>query len=382
VSRKFRARLALVDADTLAPLVRRSLGDEAAIITHSEMAPLTAGYAGETVGGRGVYRFSGEATSHGATRSWSLILKVLGKMRGIGSTDPVDWDYWRREILAYQSGLLENLPGISAPRCLGVVEYPGNEFWIWLEEVTDAGNPNWDMADYARAARDLGRFNGAYLTGAMPLPDHPWLTRGRVASWLALGADVLADLPAHLAGRTRRHWLSAAQTERVEALWAGRAPLLAALDRLPRSLCHHDAFRRNLFGGPRTTAIDWQIVGTGAVSEELMPLVAISLQFMNVPVSAAPELEANVLAGYLEGLRDAGWHGDERLVRFGYAAATGLFAGVATVGMWQSLSDASGYQSAEGIFGHPIDAIIDTWSELQDHFLDLGEEALTLADAV
>ena len=182
-------------------------------------------------------------------------------------------------------------------------------------------------------ARHLGQFNGAYLA-RLPIPDRRWFTRGRVRSWLDLSADALDDLPEFLGSRSAPHWLTPTQAERVSTLWHGRATLLKRLEVLPRCLCHHDAFPRNLYAGPdKTTAIDWQIMGTGVVGEELMPLIGVSLHFLHVPPKQARELEATVIDGYTLGLRDAGWRGDERLVRLGYGLATSLFCGVASVGM-------------------------------------------------
>jgi hypothetical protein len=372
----FGERLAAVDATTLTPLVRRALQDDSVAVTDIAFAPLAGGFARSTVGGRGTFRFSGTAGS----KPWSLILKVLGRKNGTGSDDPREWNYWKREILAYQSGLLTDLPeGIAAPRCFAVTERPDDEYWIWLEDAL-SGPHSWDIAHYARAARDLGRFNGAYLAG-LPIPDRPWFTRGRVRNWLDLGRPILDDLSAHLAGRSRRHWLTSRTAEAVSALWKAREPMLAALDALPKSLCHHDAFTRNLFVGTSgTTAIDWQIMGTGAPGEEIMPLICVSVQFMHVPPAKAAELEEAVFESYVDGLRDAGWRGPERDVRLGYTTAAALWGGVATVGMWPEMSDPRFVRDIESMIGAPIDAIVDCWAEMQEHFLKLGAEAALLME--
>ena len=58
-------------------------------------------------------------------------------------------------------------------------------------------------------------------------------------------------------------------------MWAQRKQFLDALDRLPETLCHFDAFRRNLFarrtpdGLGRTVVIDWAFVGIGAVGQDI-----------------------------------------------------------------------------------------------------------------
>ena len=99
-------------------------------------------------------------------------------------------------------------------------------------------------------------------------------------------------------------------------LWADRESFLAALDRLPQTLQHSDAGRKNLFlrrsdaGKAETIAIDWGWIGIGPIGSELAPLVAsASLWFMDVQPEDLPEVEQIAFAGYLQGLREAGWRG-------------------------------------------------------------------------
>lgn len=386
---EFQRRFEAVDDTTLTPLVRQALSNDAPEIVRWNTKVLSGGFARETVGGYGTYCFEGLARANEEIVSWSLILKTIGKTPNAGSQDPQDWNYWKREILAYQSGLLVDLPGqFSAPRCFGVVEYPNDEFWIWLEAITDVVGGVWPLEQYGMAARHLGQFNGAYVLGR-PLPDYSWLTEGRVKNWLDLGEPVLRNLRAIVQSTPKRHWLSETDTNRILALWADRKRLLAALEQLPRTFCHHDAFRRNLFaqksagGLAQTVAIDWQIVGTGALGEELTPLIALSLLFMNVEMQHAKELDEIVFRGYLEGLRDVGCQVDERIVRYGYTASAALTIGVAGVGMWlPNMLEDEWRASVEKGVGHPIESILDTQAALQQYLLDLGEEAQELVSYV
>ncbi|MBK9613847.1 MAG: hypothetical protein IPO34_21210 [Dehalococcoidia bacterium] len=80
--------------------------------------------------------------------------------------DPSHWNYWQREPLIYQSGLLDALPaGMAAPRCYGSVPLPGNFALLWLEDIHDAYQTAWPLARYALAARRLGGLNGRYASG-------------------------------------------------------------------------------------------------------------------------------------------------------------------------------------------------------------------------
>jgi hypothetical protein len=101
--------------------------------------------------------------------------------------DPSDWDYWKREALAYEAGLLVDLAdGFVAPRCYGIRDLGQDHVAIWLEDIVGSGPSRWPLERYGLAARHLGRFNGAYLTGRR-LPGWPWLSVGRVRQWLARG---------------------------------------------------------------------------------------------------------------------------------------------------------------------------------------------------
>ncbi len=104
---------------------------------------------------------AGTATDHGELHSWSVILKTLAPLAG--ADDPSDLYFWKREVLAYQSGLLADLPGgLVAPRCFGVVEHSGGGAWLWLEEVMDHCGPRWPFTCYAHAAHSLGMISGAF----------------------------------------------------------------------------------------------------------------------------------------------------------------------------------------------------------------------------
>ena len=66
--------------------------------------------------------------------------------------------YWRREALAYQSGMLADLPDfVRAPGCYGVSEQADGA-WIWLENIVEAAGPTWTLEHFQQAARHLGRF--------------------------------------------------------------------------------------------------------------------------------------------------------------------------------------------------------------------------------
>lgn len=321
---KFEKRLQSVDQTTLTPIVR-ALFDTTNVTVRTWHYQVVEGGFGHAYG---VYRFQGEALVCDETRDWSAMLKVLGPERG--SPEPTAWDYWKREALIYQDGLLNDLAeGLTAPRYLSGVEYADQEAWLWMEEVHESGSDEWPLERYGLAARHLGQFNGDYLVGR-PLPPVSWLSSGEFRLRLALAEPGITELPR----LSHNPLFSGMSTDESIAhglrLWSDHGRLLSVLDQLPRTLCHHDAFRYNLIardgedGRSQTVAIDWSKLGPGVIGEELVALFAASLRFVAIDIERIAELDALIFDGYMSGLRDVGWKGDGRMARFGYAATAAL----------------------------------------------------------
>jgi hypothetical protein len=380
----FATRLAAVDQHMLTPLVAQTLDTRQVELLNWSYEVLNGGF-GQKAGVCGVYRFSGMARAGGEILPWSLVLKVLGRTVGANSSaDPAAWYYWKREALVYQSGLVANLPdGVTAPKCYGVIEQASEETWLWLEAIREETDRIWPLEHYGMAARQLGQFNGAYVAGRT-LPAQSWLTRGRWHDWLPMAEPYFNDLRSWCQHPSAQRMMSEASIRDMAALWAKRDCLMHTLAHLPRCFCHHDAFRRNLFlqwsaaGQPQTVAIDWAFAGSGAVGEEVARLVMGSLTFLELPSTQVDALDAIVFAGYLTGLRAAGWQGDPKLVRLGYTIA------VALIGMEFLCINLQGMHSdiplalVERIFGHPIDRIEAQHARMFRFALDLADEAQTL----
>jgi hypothetical protein len=370
----------------LIALVSQAIGQPCDELLAWQSQPITAVATRSATGEPGVFRLSGMARTTTRVQPWSLILKVIsGSAQIYNNPDPAAWNYWKREALVYQSGLLAELPGaLSAPRCYVVTQRAEDEFWLWLEDI-HALATEWTMAHHALAARHLGQFNGAYLAG-YPLPaSHPWLSWGRVQEWLAMAEPLVEQCHQYAETPVARRLFVGDAWERTLRLWAMRQPLLAAFERLPICFCHHDAYRRNLLlrttgdGQTATVAIDWGITGFGRVGEDAGMTTAVGLGFLEVPSHQARELDQAVFTGYIDGLREAGWRGDMRLARFGYAVNAATVEGI----VWmmhclEQLQTPEGVSGLEAIVGHPADTMIDAWATMQPFLLDLGEEALTL----
>jgi hypothetical protein len=358
--------------------VRRALGTDAAEVRDWDVRPL-GNVHNEVTGG--LYRIRGTASTEGTPVAWSLVLKMCRDPGADHFHDNRAANFWKREFLAYSSGLLANLPpGVRAPHCYGAEEGANGSAWLWLEDLTDSYGASWPLERYALAARHAGQFNGAYLAGR-PIPDLPWLSVGG-GTWPfeLLGPQLervhsLRDHPL-----IRREWPDPAVLDRSIRLWREREVFYGALARLPRALCHLDFFRLNLFavrapnGADETVGVDWAFVGTAAVGEELAQLVAASVVHAGDYADRVRDLGEVCFAGYLEGLREVGWSGDARLARLGYAAGMIRFGGTWTPLLLNNSAEIAAVERAWGPYGE----FVDRWATVRRFLLDLADEARLL----
>ena len=375
-----------IDSAMLIDPVRQALGSATAEIRHWEHHPIS--YINTEVSNLGLHRFKGTARYRGEDRVWSIVLKAVDAP--VNETKPTYWNYHRREILAYEEGLLTDLPGgVSAPRCLDITKYPGGVCWLWLEDILNPGSPPWSLTEYGLVARHLGQFNGAYLTGRA-LPSLPWLSRNWLRGWLSYYQVTCQEVLELIRDEHfwEQPWLRSAFprpiTDEVLRLWASHATLLAALDQLPQTFCHLDAYRPNLFlrrdaqGSNQTVAVDWVFTGIASVGEEIANLLSASLIWLEYDAAEARSLDEAVFSGYLNGLRDAGWQGNSRSVRLGYTAACALRWGV--VGLWwlRSLGDSGKQAELEIHWNRPLAELVSQWARTTTYILGLAQEAYQL----
>jgi hypothetical protein len=253
-----------------------------------------------------------------------------------------------------------------------VVEHPDEARWIWMEEIKDAFGPQWPVEHYGVVARHLGQFNGAYLTGHL-LPSWPWVGSGWFRGAVASAAPAIRQLHEAKEHPIVRRGYPPDVCEAIFQLWEDRELFLGALDRLPRTLCHFDAFRGNLLTRrtvdqrEETVAIDWTSVGTGAVGEDVVSLMRHAVNSPQVERHEAMKLEQTVLGGYLSGLSDAGWEGDPQQARLGYAAHAAI-RDLSTLGhVLPAWLDEGRYAQIEETSGLSIGEVADGLAEYLRH---------------
>lgn len=326
---------------------------------------------------------------NGSDASWSFVVKVVrppsGTRHEAGARDPRHWAYWRREPLAYQSGLLDDLPGgLAAPRCVLAEERAPDEVWLWLEDLPDVAGPDWPEPRYILAARHLGGFGGAYL-GRRPLPRAPWLAHDLFRRRIAL-AEQEHNLALFWDDATWRHPLVVGRfpgeaSAMMRRLWDARVALLDVLDRTPQTLCHGDTHRHNLRarqepdGSDATVAIDWAALSVGPIGADLTDL---AIGALTGPMEfRSPTLVDALYAAYLDGLRASGWRGEAGEARLGYAATMAL-AGATRLHWTLVTALDDGRRGTLGSGDSAVAGMLDAWATAVAVFADLGDEAINL----
>lgn len=315
-----RNRLDAVNTEILTPLVQRVLTSRQATITEWHGEPVKGD---GSVGKRFVCRFHGWASLAGDSVPWSLFLKVPNPTHT--AFDPWHREPFQREVLLYESGLLESLPGgIVAPRCLQVMKPPDDESWMWLEDVAGQSALQWPLARFRTAVFHFGRMQGAFLV-SRTLPNRPWLATDE---WLRPRLlDTMQEIPSllhQLSAHPATHRLFGSDFgKRLNRLWAERNSIYESLGRMPRSLCHGDFNYMNLLAPceldseSQTFVVDWQYTGVRSIGEDIAGLIAdSSVVPVRRKVAEPEELTELLLESYLDGIRESGWRGNLNQVRF------------------------------------------------------------------
>ncbi len=375
-----------VTQDIVYSVVGCMLGNQMTTVTGWQIEPII--YPTVSPNSRGLFRVHGTANLAGGIKDWSLVLKVLQAPNTNEMSEPTDSFYWKREALAYQSGLLARLPDcFSAPQCFGVMERPGNVIWLWLEEIQEMSGVVWHLARYLRAAYHLGYFNGTYAVPGV-LPNDVWLSRGLIRAWVADSAylvDCIQDT--HIWNHPLlQHTRLPMFTPAILELWAQRERWFTTLEGLPQTLCHHDIWRKNLLTrshpqhGDQTVAIDWEVVGKGAVGEDIGNLIGVSLLNFDIVAADMTAFAARMLDAYVQGLRDAGWQADRHVVCAVAQATAALRCGFSTAGWPAAIVRDSEkrdqyVRDTEQRWGRSIEDIFAQWAAVTSFLLAQIDEA-------
>jgi hypothetical protein len=364
------ARLEAIDPAVLADVVRQDQRSAAFEITGWSVRRLSDK---GVINPDGLWVYSGYGQDAAGPRPWSVVVKIFN--RPDNEPPASDLWFWKREFLVAQSRLTDRLPGpVVGPRFYRADESPEGA-WIWMEQVEDHRPGRWTLDDYAFAARQIGRWNGACLAQGQPA-DEPWLARQHYRSFLGwVDQEAAWRFPLNL-----KH-ISPENRVRQERLWAEKEEYFQVLDNLPLSFSHLDCFRRNLLIRPgpdradELVVIDWAQCGLGPLGAELSNLGGMSGIMLEWPPERVRELDAAVFESYLAGLRELGWTGDSDVVRLGYMAWLGGLLGSAIAGGLASWCSPEGRPNALRTFGIAEEELYLRQLPMFEYALDCADEA-------
>jgi hypothetical protein len=173
--------------------------------------------------------------------------------------------------------------------------------------------------------------------------------------------------------------------DRLTAVWAKRAHLVAILESLPQTFAHFDSQRRNLMirnrhdGNDELVAVDWAWCGTGPIGADAAILIGNSMILFEADPKTGHQLDEAAFPAYLAGLRATGWHGSTDEVRLAYAATNALFCGVTAPHLLSIWSNPELAAWTMENFGVDISSCIEHCVNMCSFGIALGEEALRLA---
>ncbi len=253
-----------------------------------------------------------------------------GDPRWAASDDPGHGNFWRREADVYRdAGVRDSLDGTGLNLAAAQVDVDADGATLLLEDVSGTPGEQFTLQDHGALAAGLGRCWQAQAQAQGPWRA-PWASRGFLRSYstsrgapmglvendAAWAQPLVADLwPRGL----RAGW---------SRLLAHRELLLTAMEALPRTRCHLDAWVLNEVRRPtgEVVLLDWAFAGDGAIGEDVgnhVPDAALDLFW---PAERLGELDAACTGAYLEGLRERAWTGDADLVRLGITASAVKYA--------------------------------------------------------
>ena len=356
----------VLEQDDLIAAVRHALQVPAVRVWDWHVRPLSGGFEASS----SVYHVSGDAWASDQQLPWAAILKIIRP--SVDRHEHTHWNYWKREADAYRSGWLQAEPaGLAAPRCYHISERADGSMWLWLEVLQDTASKPWSVSTYERVAYQLGIFNGSHREHAS-IGTERWMSGDWLRRYVTDYGQPLAHLPDLHNHPLVSKLYPPAMAHELFHLWQHREAFLAILDRLPKVICHLDAWENNLFVtqitpvAVRIIAVDWAFVGIGAVGQELAPLIGMSETLSDEP-GKIDAVEEPAIAAYLDGLYASGWQGSERDVRLGYTIAMVLTYGLGGTGWILGIMlDERQHAWWEQATGQPIEAGLEQLRRLTD----------------
>lgn len=199
------------------------------------------------------------------------------------------------------------------------IEDHGDEISLHLELIDGTSGTEFEIEQHANFATALGRWQ------APRRRERPWTSRGFLRAYSASKPspfELIDDDASWKQPLIEQHWPGGLR-DGWRRLLANRERLLSIAEQLPRRSCHLDAWASNVIARPDGTLalLDWSFCGDGALGEDIGNHVPDGVFDLFWPASKLDELDSVCFDAYCRGLREAGWTGDDRVVRLGMTAS-------------------------------------------------------------
>ena len=278
-----------------------------------------------------VVRYSSTAETQNGTRRWSSVVKVVD-----ADLDPgrhARSDRPESEIQIYQNGYLNhNTIPFRPAKCYKIGNPLDNVKMIWLEDLTSAVQPPWELDDYLKVANHLGSFNGYFAMNPPDLefevPVDNYLVK-RDINGLHSGVAQLMDYR---------------ESDEVQCAYA-EVPIEAAQDfveafvRLRENvgefkhyIAFGDSHARNIFPlEHETVGIDWANVSFEPIGYDVGLLIGSALTQHLEDSEMVAANERLIFDSYVEGFRSGGWHGNVDEIRLATLVLIGSYLSSMTI---------------------------------------------------
>jgi hypothetical protein len=327
-------QLATTQPHALRDAVRALLADPFAQVIDFRTAPLAEGAGNPT--SAGLWRATGFAHSGTDIIEWSLVVKAvtLPPDTRLDHDDARFLNYWRREIEAFRSPLMQDLPsGLQTPAYYGDVDLDLNDkhALLFMEDLGSIDRASWDVDAYVFAARAFAAWQRPFVS-RVPLPAEWWLADDVARRWVGITQSYYEQLVALAASgyeplaALNRKTCDPAMRPLLRTIYEPES-LLVPLDHLPHVLCHNDANIDNLVirqtpSGKELVMFDIQWTGTAGVGTELGQFLC------HVPMEAEgqtrEQIEARIIDAYADELNAEGAVVTRQQVEFGYSASAAI----------------------------------------------------------
>ena len=280
----------------LSGIARTMLGDASVEVTRFSLTPDPFEFP--RFGDKSFYAIDFDYRGRNGAGTSSMILRILPEMDAVMM---LTGDTQHRELKAFEAGLYEQMPKTFHIPYIHVIDRPEKgQFWAFVEDVRpemEALGMHAQLPDQTIRIilSHLAAFHATFWERQDVL-SYPWLMSlsqpvdyfYRCVVDCMEGMRSPADSSAYIVGKwpwfpegviNLLESLDAKTKRSIERLYREPERLLEKVKPMPRTLCHYDFDNRNLgmrqtASGPQTVVIDWEIVGEGVSSSDVVRFMA------------------------------------------------------------------------------------------------------------